>query len=107
MLPLPCDATAPAPPAAAAIKLSAKNAFFTTIATSLRHRRDERRRKGREGARRQGAVTVLPWMEVRAEVSERVAQQQPNKAGLAIELREQTSHRSQGVLSILRSEELS
>src|SRR3546814_7117554 len=93
MLPLPCDATAPAPPAAAAIKLSAKNAFFTTIATSLRHRRDERRRKGREGARRQGAVIVLPRREVRAEVSERVAQAQQHKAGVAIEISEQPSPR--------------
>src|SRR3546814_14953521 len=78
MVPLPCEAAADPPPAAATNITANKTALMSR---SPRQGRDERRGQRREGAPRQRAVVVLPRMEAGPKIAEDATREQSHRAG--------------------------
>src|SRR3546814_12150208 len=88
MVPLPCEAAADPPPAAATNIIANKTALMSR---SPRQGRDERRGQRREGAPRQRAVVVLPRMEAGPKIAEDATREQSHRAGIVIEPRQESS----------------
>src|SRR3546814_3297081 len=82
MVPLPCEAAADPPPAAATNIIANKTA---RMSRSPRQGRDERRGQRRAGAPRQRAVVVLPRMEAGPKIAEDATREQSHRAGLRSE----------------------
>src|SRR3546814_1445535 len=84
MVPLPCEAAADPPPAAATNIIANKTALMSR---SPRQGRDERRGQRREGAPRQRAVVVLPRMDVGLKIVEDAPREESDRKSTRLKIR--------------------